>query len=313
MRILACDPTHKYFFLGVTKKDLDEQIIPLHESILEEYSHDQWPHILVSSKGLRKKEIEDQKQIKANPFTRRTRLYSVYIHEVPDFDAYIVVKPDLSELYFVPFDHFAPQRWGTEAPWCEIDKRDIASIAELVDIPFTHKGGVAYAKEWHYTKGQAADLVDDLADSLPEWKKKGPKKVFRMVMAHYQAYRLYVEEVDALLGKGGVKMPLEWWDQDSQHLRTQADYFDEKEEPYLGTRDLEEEELYIQALEDEGRSSTEINDQLLFDYLDGIIDWEIYYCHFKGYPLFDSLDHMPEEGRRRYLWLERYNPDGCPL
>lgn len=313
MRILACDPLHKYFFIGVTQKELEEQIIPLHESILEEYSHDQWPHILVTSKPLRDKEIADQKLIKANPFTRRTRLYSVYIHEVPDFDAYIVVNPNLTELYFVPFDHFIPEKWGTDGEWREFDKQDIKNIAELVDIPFTHNGGVAYSMKWHYTKGQAAELLDDLLESVPTWKKKGPKKVFRMAMPHYQAYRLYVEELDALLYKGGVKMPLEWWDQDQMHLKTQADYFDEKEEPYTGTRTGEEEEILVQAMEDDGRSSTEISDELMFDYLDGIINWDTFYRYYDEYPIYQDLNKMPEPERRKFMWLERYNPDGCPF
>jgi len=313
MRILACDPKHRYFFIGVTQQELDEQIIPLHESILEEYSHDQWPHILVTSQKLRDKEIAAQKEIKANPFTRGTRLYSVYIHEAPTFDAYIVVKPDLSELYFVPFDHFVPEKWGTSGEWHEFDKIDIKTIAELVDIPFTHKGGIAYKMKWSYTKGQAAELLDDLMESIPEWKKKGPKKVFRMVMAHYQAYELYVEEVAALLYKGGVKMPLEWWDQDQMHLKTQADYFEEKEEPYHGTRNQEAEDAFIQVLEADGRSQTEIGDQLMFDYLDGIIGWETFYGYYSGYPIYDELNKKTDSERREFLWINRYNPDGCPF
>ena len=313
MRILACDPKHKYFFIGVTQKELDEQIIPLHESLLKEYAHDQWPHILVSSKETRGKELEAQKEIKANPFTRKTRLYSLYIHEAPTFDAYIVSRPDLSELYFVPCDHFAPEKWGTAGSWCEIDKQDIQTIAELVDIPFTHQGGTAYKAEWNYTKAQAADLLDDLMDSIPEWKKKGPKKVFRMVMAHYQAYEFYIEEVSALLHKGGVQIPTHWWDQDQMHLKTQADYFEDKEQPFTGTRDQAMEDELVQVMEEDGRSQTEIGDQLIFDYLDGIIDWDIFYSFFSGYPIYDELNEKPDKERREFIWINRYNPDGCPF
>lgn len=132
-------------------------------------------------------------------------------------------------------------------------------------------------------------------------------------MVHYQAYRLWIEELDALLAKGDVKMPLEWWDQDQMHLRTQADYFDEKEEPYRGTRSLDEENRLIDAMKDDGRNHTEVGDQLIFDYLDGIIDWNIFYGFFSGYPVYDELNEKSEDERRRFLWLERYNPNGCPL
>ena len=313
MRVLACNPKHKYFFLGVTGKELQEQIIPLHESMLEEYASDQWPHILVTNAELRDKEIAAQKAIKANPYTRKTRAYSLYIHEAPLFDAYIVTNPSLSELYFVPFDHFAPERWGANCPWCEFDKKDIKSIAQLVDLAFTHNGGQAYATGWSYTKGQAAELLDDLMDSIPEWKKKGPKKVFRMVMTHYQSFRLYIEELDALLGQGGVKLPAEWWDQDQMHLKTQLDYFNEPEPPFTGTRNAEEEDELVHAWEAEGRDDTEIHDELMFDYLDGIIAWDVFYAYYKGYPVYDDQDGMPDAKRREYFWLNRYNINGCPF
>lgn len=313
MRILACDPVHKYFFIGVNEEELKAQIIPLHEEILEEYSHDHYPTILVSSVKIREKELEDQKKIKANPFISKTKAFSIYLHEVPDFDAFIVVNPKLTELYFVPFDFFAPEKWGTSGEWCRVDKKDIDNIVGILDIPFTHDGGVKYNAEWKYTKGEAAELLDDLLDYIPIWKKKGPKKVFSMVMPHYQAYRLYVEELDALLYKGGVRMPREWWDQDQMHLKTQADYFEEKEEPYTGTRDVEGEDALIYAMKEDGRSDTEVLDALLFDYLDDIITWDVLYGYYCGYDVFDMMDKMDDKERRRFIWLGRYDTENCPF
>ena len=308
MRIIACDPAHGYFFLGVNEKELEEQIIPLHEMLLNEYSHDLWPNILVSSVETRKKEIADQKAIKANPFVRKTRLYCCYIREVPDFDAYIVTRADLSELYFVPFDHFAPQHWGITGVWRHFDKRDIQNIEELADIPFTYRGHV-YDEEAYWTKEQKAELVDELLDSLPEWKKKGPRKVFRMIMPHYQAYHLFIEDLDALLYKGGVHMPSDWLGQDQMHIKTQADYFDEKEEPFVGKRTLDEEAAIARQMIAEGRSNREWALEILGDYLDGIIDWKICYSLLYEFTPYQNLDHMKDDERKKMLWRQEYDTD----
>ena len=313
MRLLACDPRHKYFFLGVTQKELEEQVIPLQQSILEEYGNDLHPHLLISSEETRDQEIENQKLIKKNPFTRRTRLYSVYIHEAPEWDAYIVTNPSLTELYFVPFDFFFPHRWGSEGAWSEVDKKDIKSLAELCDAPFTHKGGVPYHREWHYTKGEAAELLSDLLEKLPSWKEKGPKKVLSMVMPHFQGYRLYYEEMEELLIKGGVKKSGEWWDQDQMHLKI-ADYDSGYRDPLVyGKRSLEEEDAHLNEMEEQGHGDAEIVEEVFFDYLDGIISWDTVYSFYGEYPPYQELNKMKDDDRRRYMWLKRYDPDGCPF
>ena len=312
MRILACDPIHKYFFIGVDEKELKEIVIPHQEMLLATYRGDRHPHILVSSIETREKELEEQRKIKANPFTRRTIRYSEGIHEVPDFDAYIVVNRDLDELYFVPFDFWAPEKWGMDPPWHKIDKVNISSLAEVLDVPFNYKGK-SQEKEFDYTVEDANELMACLMDKIPEWKRKGPKRVFEMVMAEYQLYHLYINELDALLFKGDVHMPLEWWDQDQMHLKTQADFFQKKEEPYRGKRSYEDELMLVEAMKMEGRTSTEVGDQILFDYLDRIITWETLYEFFYGYDIYEELNKMEDSERRRFIWLKRYDEEDMPF
>ncbi len=302
MRILCCDPIHKYLFIGVNRQEIEEQIIPLQEDLLSE-SSGPWASLYVSSVATREAELAAQKEIKANPYVGKTLPFSRYIGEPCTHDAYIVVNPSLDELYFVPFDHFAPERWDGDSPWHAIDKQDIALLAEVQDVPFA-LNGVAYDKESTWTELDAEMTLAEFSAKMGEWKKRGKEFIFAMVMAQLRKYRIYPKEAMKLLIEGGCDVPEGFWKQDYAHLVLQGHLYDQKKEEVVKHRTIEEEEAYLDALSAE-RDALHVGDQLIADYLDGIVSWDDMVALFDDPPELTPGKKMDDAMRKKWLWLNK--------
>lgn len=313
MRILCCDPYKKLFFIAVNKQELEEQILPLHQDLLEEYAHDTWKHLYVSAPWLRDEELDAQAKIKVNPFTSETVDFSRFIHESCDADAYIVVSADLMQLYFVPFNYFSPFLWKDDGDWNAIDKRDIKLISEIADVPFAlHGKAISLDPNHKWTNGDAEELLADYEEKLPRWKNKGPQFVFNMVMSQLRKNHLWPREAQKLMVDGRCVMPPWFWELDYAHLMIQGDYFLEKPPKKVAKlRTIEEEEAMLGKLNSETNAWV-TGERLALDYLDGYITWDMMVELFDNHPDFEAAKNMSEPDRRKWLWLSWYDPE-CPF
>ena len=310
MRILCCDPVNEYFFIAVSKDELEEQIMPLYEDLLEEYSHDTWKHLYVTAPWLKDEELQAQAKIKQNPFVSKTYEFTKFIHEPCDADAYIVVNKDLTHLYFVPFNFFSPFLWKDDGHWNEVDKREIGLIAEIADVPFTYRGGKPIpVNEKPWTNGDAEELVADDYERLPKWKKKGQEFVFNMIMSQLRKNHIWPKEAQKLMVDGGCVMPPWFWEQDYAHLMIQSDFFvEKKEEGEVKPRTIEEEEAMLDKLLAESNGWV-VAERLAWDYLDGYITWDMMVELFDNDPDFEPAKKLSDVERRKWLWLNWYDPD----
>ena len=307
MRVLAVDSEHDYFLLGCTLEEVNKKIIPQQEDLLERYSHDVHKTYYVSSAETREKELKDQALVKANPYQSKTRIYGILIHEEPTFDAYVVVRRDLAELYFVPFDFVYPAKWGDHNPWGNTVKKEIKSLIELTKLPMVNEKGEAYDDGEVWTNGDAEALLADYLDAIEEWKEKGPLFVYRTVMAQFQKYRLNHHEIEMLMAKGGVKLPMEWYEMDSAHRHIAGDYLKKRIKPEPETksfRNTEQEKEHIMELIQLGYDDDAITGIFYDEFLDDCFTWKTFMeCIPEGdEDRYADLQNIPNEERKRKLW-----------
>ena len=311
MRLLAVDSEHDYFLLGCTIEEVNKKIIPQQNNLLERYKGNEYKTYYVSSPEAREAELKAQAQIKSNPYQSKTRLFGALIHEEPTYDAFVVVKRDLTELYFVPFDFFYPQKWGSYDPWGNTIKKGIKSLIEVTKLPMINENGDPYPNPEVWTNGDAEALLADYQEQMADWKKKGPRFVFSVLMAQYQLYRISHLEMDMLLSQGGVAMPKEWYEMDSAHRHIALDYLKKKtpEEvledfglrPFKTTK---EELARLQEMEEQGFSEGAIIKEFYGDYLDGCFTWETFMdCVAEDdRDRYDDLQDLSDDERKRKLW-----------
>ena len=149
-------------------------------------------------------------------------------------------------------------------------------------------------------------------EKLPEWKKKGPKFVFNMVMSQLRKYHLWPKEAQKLMVDGGCIMPPWFWELDYAHLMIQSDFFVEKEEPSeVKPRTIEEEEAVLEKVDRENNGWVS-GEKLALDYLDGFITWDMMVELFDYHPDFEVGKNWNEQQRRKWLWLSWYDSE-CPF
>ena len=311
MRLLAVDSEHDYFLLGCSIEEVNKKIIPQQNNLLDRYKGDGHKTYYVSSPETREAELKAQAKIKANPYQSKTRLFGILIHEEPTYDAFVVVRRDLTELYFVPFDFFFPEKWGNHNPWGNTVKKDIKSLIEVTKLPMINEKGDPYSGPESWTNGDAEALLADYQEEMTEWKKKGPRFVYNIVMAQFQLYRLSHLEIEMLLSQGGVSLPKEWYEMDSAHRHIALDYL-KKKTPEEALEDLglrrfkttEEERARLQEMEEQGFTEGAIIKEFYGDYLDGCFTWETFMdcVPEDDRDRYDDLQGLDDDERRRRLW-----------
>jgi hypothetical protein len=303
MKCIACDSDRDYFFCGASIEEVNDQIIPMMKTLQKSSEGLRFPHLFVSSEKTLKKELEAQKKIKANPFVTKTILFHDYTGEIPDSDLYFVVNQKLDELYFVPFDIIYPERWGSHNPWGRVDKFTFKKLVALSTKPMTYDNGKVYAVQDPWTQEDVDNLVAKLVVDVKKLKPQGPEAVFNRVYPSFQEYRIWVEDLSRLFKLGNCIVGPDFFEMDQEQMHVVADYFDEKKPIVLKHRSFEEEKAICDKKDQMKISGAQICDEVVFDYLDGLIEWEtVLPLVEKGW--LDKYTPLEDKKRKRQLWLD---------
>ncbi len=311
MKAIACDSDRDYFFCSANLEEYKTQLIPFRKALEDKCrneEHLRWPNLFVSTEETMEKELAAQALVKANPYQSKTILFHDYTDETPDAYIYFIINQKLNELYFVPFDIIYPERWGKSNPWGALDKFEFKKVIQIATKPMTFDHGRKHPVKDPWTDVDHDDLVEELSEKVKTWKSKGPEYVFRKVYPYFQQYRIFVEDLHRLFAEGGVAMDREFFSLDQEHMHVVADWFEPKRDVIIMKRTWQEEDELCMKKDSVGVSGTQIYLDILFDYLDQIIDWDTVMKLTADADL-SKYENMDDETRRKKLWLNHPKGD----